>query len=517
MLATGVARILVIFVGRVTKTQHRFTISSLVRRNLLAGILQRPGALALDNRDCQSLSAGAVISFFREDVTQLEDNVAWTNELAGEILFAVFALAILLVIDTQITLGVLLPLVLMVGVLERTQVALKRFRRASRQATQRVTGLLGEIFGAVQTIKVAGAEQHVLHHFQQLNDQRRQAALQDQLFTTLLHSVFENLTSLGTGGILLVIATASRSSSLSVGDLALFVYYLAYVSGFVHNLGQFLALSKQSEISVARMEELLPDTAHPLSLVAAQPLYLPDLRGRQPPLPPLTPLPQRIPLQEMRVSELSYRYRHSSQGIHTISFTLRRGSLTVITGEVGSGKTTLLRTLLGLLPKQAGSIWWNTQIIEDPATFFVPPQAAYLPQVPHLFSQSLLDNLTLGLTLNQSDLEWGIEQAMFQSDLAQMPLGLATPIGSKGVRLSGGQMQRVAAARMLVRQPELMVFDDLSSALDLKTEQQLWSRLLALKDQQQEWIPTFLVISHRHFVLEQADQILQMEDGCLVS
>jgi ATP-binding cassette subfamily B protein/ATP-binding cassette subfamily C protein len=99
-----------------------------------------------------------------------------------------------------------------------------------------------------------------------------------------------------------------------------------------------------------------------------------------------------------------------------------------------------------------------------------------------------------------------------------MPKGLNTLIGSKGMRISGGQQQRTAIARMFVRQAELLVFDDLSSALDLETEQQLWSRLLAFKrlssySSLHLYTPTYLVVSHRPFVLRQADHIIVLKEG----
>jgi ATP-binding cassette subfamily C protein len=153
--------------------------------------------------------------------------------------------------------------------------------------------------------------------------------------------------------------------------------------------------------------------------------------------------------------------------------------LTVITGQVGAGKTTLLRVLLGLLPKQAGQLFWNGSEIHDPGNFLIPPRAAYTPQIPQLFSVSLRENLLLGLEYpaESGRLETAIATAVFDQDLAAMPNGLDTLIGTRGFRLSGGQKQRVAAARMLLRQAELLVFDDLSSALDVETEQRLWERL----------------------------------------
>jgi ABC-type multidrug transport system fused ATPase/permease subunit len=192
----------------------------------------------------------------------------------------------------------------------------------------------------------------------------------------------------------------------------------------------------------------------------------------------------------------------------------------VITGEIGSGKTTLLKTLLGVLPAQSGQIFWNGQLVTDPATFFVPPRSAYTGQVPRLFSEPLRDNILLGLPEDQVDLADAIHRAVLERDLAAMPDGLDTMVGARGVRLSGGQVQRSAAARMFVRDAELLVFDDLSSALDVETERLLWERVFAGRDSEDSGaveVPTCLVVSHRRQVLRRADQVIVLKDGRIVA
>jgi ATP-binding cassette, subfamily B, bacterial len=121
----------------------------------------------------------------------------------------------------------------------------------------------------------------------------------------------------------------------------------------------------------------------------------------------------------------------------------------------------------------------------------------------------------LGLSPDDQDIITALNMAVFEQDLATMNESLETVVGSKGVRLSGGQMQRVAAARMFIRKPELLVFDDLSSALDVETELALWSRIFVNSSEQQEnpWTPTCLVVSHRPAVLRRADQIILMKAG----
>ena len=515
-LAIGLARIIVIFLGRITKTQHRFTISSLVRHNLLRGLMQREGAEPLiDAKDNSPVSPGATISFFRDDAQQLENNVVFTNEILGRAVFAIASLALLFSVNAQITLLVFLPLALIVIILQRLGNRLKRHRRASRQATQQVTSTIGEMFSAVQAIKVANAEESVLNRLRYYCDRRKELTIRDRLLTAILESSFENLVSIGTGVILLFAAWLMQSTdeSLQVGDLALFIYYLSYITNFFAFGGEFLTLTKQSEVSIERLTGLIDSETS--EIVTHYPLYIKPIVGKTPQLPKIdinTNLESDY-LQELSAIDLTYCYPGTDRGISNISLQLKRGSFTVITGQVGSGKTTLLRVLMGLLPKQSGEIYWNGREVNKPDRFFVPPRIAYTPQVPQLFSNTLRENILLGLDASHEELERAIALAVFDRDLAAMPEGLNTPIGVKGMRLSGGQLQRAATARMLIRQPDLLVFDDLSSALDVETEQKLWSRLFSIHSSSSNWTPTYLVVSHRRAVLERSDRIILLNQG----
>ncbi|VEP12995.1 ABC transporter ATP-binding protein [Hyella patelloides LEGE 07179] len=516
-LGIGLARIVAIFTGCITKTQHRFTMSSLIRHNLLMGLMNRPGAEPLTDRgnSDRSVSPGAIISFFRDDAYQLENNVVFTNEIFGEAVFAVGSLVLLLSINAQITLLVFLPLILIIIILQRISDRLKLYRRASRQATQQVTSMVGEMFSAVQAIKVANAEESVLARLRQTCDRRQQLMVRDRLLTAILESSFENLVSIGTGVILLFAAWLMRSpnDSLSVGDLALFIYYLSYITNFFAFGGEFLAQTKQSEVSLERMAGLIDSEGS--GITAHHRLYLKPIAKQTPKLPRIQSLPllESDRLQDLLALNLTYCYPGTNRGITDVSLRLRRGSFTVITGQVGSGKTTLLRVLMGLLPMQSGEIYWNGQKVNNPSQFFAPPRSAYTPQVPQLFSNTLRENILLGLEKSNEELEMAIALAVFDRDLATMPNGLNTPIGVKGMRLSGGQLQRAATARMLIRQPDLLVFDDLSSALDVETEQKLWSRLFSIHSANPNWTPTYLVVSHRRSVLDCSDRIILLDRG----
>ena len=132
--------------------------------------------------------------------------------------------------------------------------------------------------------------------------------------------------------------------------------------------------------------------------------------------------------------------------------------------------------------------------------------------MPRLFSSSLRENILLGMPADQADLERAVYQAVLEQDVAGLEDGLDTLVGPRGVRLSGGQVQRAAAARMFVRAPELLVFDDLSSALDVETEAALWKRIETHPARRDA---ALLVVSHRRAALRRADHIIVLADGCI--
>jgi ATP-binding cassette subfamily B protein len=476
----------------------RFTMSGLVRRNLLRHVLDRPGALPLP------YPVGETISRFRDDAYAAEDALDWSDEIVGQGLVALGAVAVLLTIDVRITLIVILPLAIMVAIAQRASTALKRFREASSQATSMVTGAIGDIVGSVVTLQAAGAEDRAVANLRRLNAQRRSAMLADRLATQAFSAGTSNLIAIGSGAIMLLAAGSIRDGSLSVGEFVVFVAYLNIVAGFTSALGQYLAHFRHTSVAFERMEVLV-DNAPGGAIV--EPTHL-HLRGALPDVPPLGHGEHQAErLEELSVRGLTLLHRQSGKGIASIDFQLARGTLTVVTGRVGSGKTTLLRTLLGLLPRDAGEIRWNGTVVDDPMSFFVPPRAAYTGQAPRLFSETLRQNILLGHTVEPARLTAAIHGAVLDRDVEALDAGLETLVGSRGVKLSGGQVQRAAAARMLVHEAELLVIDDLSSALDVETERQLWDRLLS------DGGRTCLAVSHRRVALQRADHIIVLVDG----
>jgi ATP-binding cassette subfamily B protein len=474
VLVTRAFHILTIGTGAVVSARQKFSVGSLLRRNLRAHILSRPGAKAIPG------APGEALNTIRDDVAEIEGTMAWLADQIAIMTYTLITLGLMISIHARIALLSLTPLVVVILISRVMAAHAERYRQISRAATSRFSGALTEILGAVQALKVAGSEGHAASHVDTLAKKRQHAIVRDRSLNQVLYSMCEEAGTLSTGFILMLVAGAIRDETFTIGDFAFFVTCLDSFTMLIVEAGGFTTRFKQAGVAFKRLMTLvqgetseIDDAEASQTLVAHHPIYL---RREAPPLTvPVKNAEDR--LISLTVQGLTYHYQAQGDsahfGLEKISFSMNRGDFIVITGRIGSGKTTLLRTVLGLLPAEEGKILWNGEPVTDPASFFVPPHSAYTAQIPHLFSESLRDNILMGLPEDRVDLVRAIQLAALAPDVERMPKGLDTVIGPKGVRLSGGQRQRTAAARMFVREPELLVFDDLSSALDVETERVL--------------------------------------------
>lgn len=496
LTALNLGRIVIFIPAIYTWTTLWLELGLFLRQNLIEYITRAPGSRVLPD------SPSEAVSRFRDDVDEVLLYVEGYVDGGGLALSAIVALVVMYRVDPTVTLAIAAPLLLMLLITRLFTGKIRSYRRRSREATARVTDFVGETFAAVQAVKVAGREREVIGHFQNLNRTRRQAALKDTLLTEFLRSANTNMSNIAMGIVLLLTARAMLSGSFTIGDFALFAFYLPRLTGIMAFIGDMLAQHKRAGVSFERMQRLLQD-APPETLVLHTPL---NLRGDLPAVK-TPPLSEGERLERLELRGLSYHYPGTENGIRDVSFTLERGSFTVVTGRIGAGKTTFLRTLMGLVPKNSGTILWNGDEVGDPASWFVPPRSAYTAQVPRLFSDSLRQNILMGRRGEEDALEDVVDLAVMTHDVRSLEHGLETLVGTRGVKLSGGQVQRSSAARMFLRGAELLIFDDLSSALDVETEGHLWAQLFARQQ------ATCLVVSHRRAALKRADQIIVLKDG----
>ena len=481
--------------------------TSLLIHNIFKRTLTRPGADSLPQDESgKSISTGAMISTLRDDTRDMYRAMVIIDDTVGFIVSVTLSLVIMISISPTITLGTFVPLGLVIYIANRLTGRAKQYRAEQRQATTQVTSLIADMFGATQAIKVANAEKRLVGHFRSLNQQRRQAMVRDKMIQGTIEALAGGTVEFGVGLVLLLAARQIYNDTFTIGDFALFVAYVWPVTQFMRYISWMITSYQQAYVAVDRLERGMQGMA-PGAVAEHHPVYV---REEPPPVPPVVRTAQDK-LASFSVAGLTYHFPGTSNGITDISFTLQPGTVTIVTGRIGSGKSTLLRAILGLLPGQ-GALYWNEQLIADPSDFLKPPRVAYTGQIPRLFSESLRDNLLLGLPETGVDLDSAIYKAVMEPDLERMDDGLDTFVGPRGLRLSGGQVQRSAAARMFVRDPELLVFDDLSSALDVETERKMWTRIFA---EERATPPTILAVSHRQIALRRADQIIVLKNGAI--
>jgi ATP-binding cassette subfamily B protein len=478
--------------------RYYLSVQAFLRRNLLDYLMLARGSRVLPE------SPAEAVSRFRDDVNDLTSYSETWIDSGGFLLYGIVAICVLFWVDPLIAAVVCTPLVGMTLLVRRLSPTIRTYRRRMREATARVTDSIGETFAAVQAVKVAGQDDAMTAHFRELGIERRKRALADVLLTEMIRGVNNGLIHVGVGLVMVLAASKLRAGTFTVGDLVLFIQMLPRITSVMTFAGDLVAQHRRVKVATDRMEHLLVDAppgriidSQPIALTGPMPRYAPEAREGE-------------ALQTLEVIGLDYRYPHSQAGIRDISFRLARGEFVVITGRIGSGKTTLLRTLQGLLPRDKGEIRWNGRVVEDPGSFFTPPHSSYTAQVPRLFSETLRENVLFGEPADDRLLQ-AMDLAAMAPDLAALENGVDTLVGTRGVKLSGGQLQRAGAARMFARGADLLIFDDLSSALDVATERQLWDSLF------RERQATCLVVSHRRPALRRATQILLMSQGRIIA
>ena len=495
LLVCEFLRMACIHVAAKTWTQAWVHMQTFLRANLLVAQMASGGPEAGQPVG----SAGEAITHFRDDIEDVTQFVDGLVDVSAGVVFTVLAGFVLGSVDARAAAVLIIPLAAVAVATRTLDTRIKEYRSADRTAASNVSGMIGDLMGAATTVKVNGAIESAMARLGQLVDLRRRTAVRDRVLDSGVQAFSEGAADVGLGLVLVVSAAAIASGDFGVGQLALFTAYLGWLSFLPRMVGRVLARRKQAGVAIERMRHLVADRSVD-RLVTLRNLPI-SARAERPRHDAVRP--QRIPLRHLEVRNLTARY-DGGGGVSNVDFTIERGSFTMVTGPIGCGKSTLLRAMLGLAHQATvtGDVLWNDRPLLDRAAFLVPPNCSYLPQVPQLISDSVADNIALG-TIDTSALIHALEMAAVDDDIDEMPDGVATMIGPRGLRLSGGQRQRVATARALVHSPELVVLDDVSSALDVETEVQLWTNLAAAG-------MTVIAVSHRQVAFDRADRIIRL-------
>ena len=477
---------------------HLAVVAFLLRRNLFRHMLVK-----IDSRT--HFSSGEFLNRFENDAETVSHPIFYAAIGSGELIAAGVTFLVLFRINAPLTIIAFLTPILTFGIMKSLGPLIQRSHRAAREASEHVSSILTDLLTNIQSFQVAGAELSALQRFVMLSDTRRKTAVRSALVTEFSSALNYTAISITTG--LILMAVALRFRNLSAGDFALFASYVTFGDGVIGEVADSLATVmnslRRATVSMNRLSELVaPGYQH--SLVDISPPYL---RGDTPDNPIVKPDTYEQ-LTELKVVGFDIRQERPPSVEENSDLVIKKGDVVAITGRVGSGKSQLLETILGLRNIAGCEVSWNGQLIEDRTNWFIPPRCGYVSQVPRIFSETLRENILLGFPADESALEKAVWKAVLEQDIPSLESGLETKIGPRGVTLSGGQIQRTAAARAYVREPQFLMLDDISSALDVETEKILWERLFS-----QDPRPACLIVSHRRSVLQKADKIIVLKDG----
>ncbi|MDO5628871.1 MAG: ABC transporter ATP-binding protein [Mobilicoccus sp.] len=363
-----------------------------------------------------------------------------------------------------------------------------RSAAAASAARAQFGRMLVSVLDGARTVKLAGRMPQVRAHLLRVDQVRVDAAVREHRVQSALDGVPTIMVQLG-------IVVAWSAVLWGWWGLATALLLTSAVGGFdwfgrvAGSVVTEAPGTRAWQVATARMAGGVDLMAVPEGV---------DLLTGTAPDPPVVP---RASLQRLSLAGLSAVHEDGTIGVEDVDLEVERGELVLLLGQIGSGKSSLLRSLAGLVDHR-GTVQWNGIDVEDPELFLRPGQVAYVSQVPRVLSGTFDDNVRLGF---DRVFDGPVDDARLSTDVAAAG-GPGSMVGHRGVRLSGGQVQRLALARALAADAELLLADDVSSALDAKTEIDLWQALRARS-------ATVIGATSKRAALAQADRVVVLVDG----
>lgn len=316
------------------------------------------------------------------------------------------------------------------------------------------------------------------------------------MHTAKINALFGPITKIGTGISYVVAlgygAVLVSNGEMTVGQLVTFNVYLGLAVWPIFAIGELINVMQQGNASLDRVQETLN--------------YEADVQDTKDPVAVAKP-------SVIGFKNLMFQYPTSQvKNLQKISLSLKKGETLGIVGKTGAGKTTFLRQLLREYPLNEGQLQIGGIDIASQTKDQILDWIGYVPQDHVLFSRTIRENILFGKEdASEADLEKAIHLAYFKKDLENLPSGLETLVGEKGVSLSGGQKQRVSIARALIKDPEILILDDSLSAVDAKTEARIIKNI-----QSERSGKTTIITTHRLSSVQHADQIIVLDEGQII-
>ena len=370
------------------------------------------------------------------------------------------------------------------------------FRRTMNEMDSRANQKAIDSLLNFETVKYFGNESFEARRYDENLMRYQAAAVKSQKSLALLNLGQQTIIATGLVMILWRATIGVVNGTMTLGDLVLVNTLMIQLYIPLNFLGVIYREIKQSLTDMDRMFSLLNTEREIADSPNAKPLHIHD-QGYGP---------------EVRFENVSFHYNVKREILKDVSFTIPAGTITAVVGQSGAGKSTLARLLFRFYDIQSGKILIDDQDIQDVTQASLRKAIGIVPQDTVLF------NDTIGYNIAYGDPKASIEEMYESARAAQidffirhLPDGYETQVGERGLNLSGGEKQRVAIARTLLKKPAMLIFDEATSALDSKTERAFQEELLSLAKNR-----TTLIIAHRLSTIIHADQILVMAHGQIV-
>lgn len=366
------------------------------------------------------------------------------------------------------------------------------FRRKMNELDSRANQKAIDSLLNFETVKYFGNEEYEARRYDENLRTYRTAAIRSQNSLSFLN--FGQQAIIATGLILILwrATVGVAAGTLTLGDLVLVNTLMIQLYIPLNFLGVIYREIKQSTTDMDRMFVLLGTNQEVADSPGAPPL---QVRGA-----------------EVRFRHVGFGYESNRTILRDVDFTIAAGTTTAVVGHSGSGKSTLARLLFRFYDVSHGAIEVDGQDIRQIRQASLRASIGIVPQDTVLFNDSIYYNIAYGRPeATRDEVIAAARAAQIDSFIRELPQGYDTPVGERGLKLSGGEKQRVAIARTLLKNPPILVFDEATSALDSRTEQAIQSELMRLAQNR-----TTLLIAHRLSTVVHADQILVMDHGRII-
>ncbi|PRD48332.1 ABC transporter ATP-binding protein [Sphingobacterium haloxyli] len=436
-------------------------------------------------------NTGDMMNRATEDVNQVR------NYLGPAIMYAIntVVLSVMIIyamynVNPKLATYSLLPIpILSALILFINRIINQRSERIQRQLST-LSSFVQETFSGIRVIKTYSREGQKMDIFRNESNVYNRVSLdlvrvQAIFFPLIIFLIgFSTIITVYVGGI------EVTNGTITAGNIAEFIMYVNQLTFPAMSLAWVTSLFQRAAASQKRINEFLKTK--------------PEIKDGD-----TTPTLQG----NIRVENLSFTYPETGiKAIDNLSFTIKRGQTLAIIGKTGSGKSTLANLLLRMYDADQGNIYYDGTPLQQIKIKALRSQIGFVPQQVFLFSDTIANNIAFGLDiLEQDKVEQAAKDAAVYDNVVNFDNGFQTSIGERGLTLSGGQKQRVSIARALVKDPQLLIFDDCLSAVDTKTEEEILHNLSRIMRNK-----TTIFIAHRISTIKNANHILVLDEGRIV-